>query len=158
MSEITTLERQGEIVTEFLGGLLDAFDLTGTIAKVSIDEDMLEVQVNGDDLGLLIGPKGQTLSALQELSRTVVQRQSQGSSQGRFRLDVSGYREHRREALQRFTQKVADDVLEAGAARSLEPMGAADRKVVHDTVNEIDGVHTISEGDEPSRRVVILPD
>ncbi len=158
MSETTTLEQQGEIVAEFLTGLLDSFDLDGTVDRVSIDDEMLEIQVNGEDLGLLIGPKGQTLSALQELSRTVVQRQSQGSSQGRFRLDVSGYRERRREALQRFTQKVAEDVLESGSARSLEPMGAADRKVVHDTINDIDGVHTISEGDEPSRRVVVLPD
>ena len=158
MSETTTLEQQGEIVAEFLTGLLDAFDLDGAVDQVSIYEDMLEVQINGSDLGLLIGPKGQTLSALQELSRTVVQRQSQGSSQGRFRLDVSGYRERRREALQRFAQKVAEDVLAADAARSLEPMGAADRKVVHDTINEIEGVHTISEGDEPSRRVVVLPD
>lgn len=157
MTEVVTLERQGEIVEEFLDGLLEAFDLDGDVEKVMIDDEMLELQVAGDDLGLLIGPKGQTLTSLQELARTVVQRQSQGSSQGRFRLDVSGYRQRRREALARFATQVAADVQEKGVAQALEPMGAADRKVVHDTINEIDGVSTLSEGDEPSRRVVITP-
>lgn len=157
MTEVVTLERQGEIVEEFLEGLLDAFDLDGDVEKVMIDDEMLELQVAGDDLGLLIGPKGQTLTSLQELARTVVQRQSQGSSQGRFRLDVSGYRQRRREALARFATQVAADVQEKGVARALEPMGAADRKVVHDTINDIEGVSTLSEGDEPSRRVVVTP-
>jgi spoIIIJ-associated protein len=157
MTEVVTLERQGEIVEEFLEGLLEAFDLDGEVEKVMIDDEMLELQVAGDDLGLLIGPKGQTLTSLQELARTVVQRQSQGSSQGRFRLDVSGYRQRRREALARFATQVAADVQEKGVARALEPMGAADRKVVHDTINDIEGVSTLSEGDEPSRRVVVTP-
>jgi spoIIIJ-associated protein len=157
MSEVT-LEEQAEIVEEFLDGLVDAFDLDGDVRSERIDEDTLEVQVNGDDLGLLIGPKGQTLAAIQELSRTIVQRKSQGTSAGRLRLDVAGYRQRRREALERFTRSIADEVKAAGVQKALEPMGSADRKVVHDTVNDLDGVSTVSEGEEPRRRVVIIPE
>jgi spoIIIJ-associated protein len=158
MSEAVTLEQQGDMVEAFLDGLLDAFDLDGDVTRELIDDEMLEIRVEGDDLGLLIGPKGQTLSALQELSRTVVQRQALGGHQGRFRLDVSGYRQRRREALERFTRSVADEVKASGVAKALEPMGSADRKVVHDTVNDIDGISTVSEGEEPRRCVVIVPE
>lgn len=157
MAEEVSLEEQAEIVEDFLDGLVDAFDLDGEVRSERIDEDTLEVQVNGDDLGLLIGPKGQTLTAVQELARTIVQRKAQGSSQGRLRIDVAGYRQKRREALERFTRDIAEDVKRSGKPKALEPMGSADRKVVHDTANEIDGVSTTSEGDEPRRRVVILP-
>ena len=75
----------------------------------------------------------------------------------RFRIDVGGYRERRREALARFAVSVADEVRSTGVQKALEPMNAADRKVVHDTINELDGVATTSEGEEPHRRVVILP-
>lgn len=150
--------QQGEIVAEFLTGLVGAFDLTGEVTIVEIDEDTVEVQLEGEELGLLIGPKGQTLASIQDLARTVVQRQADGGSRGRVRVDVSGYRERRRVALERFTRSVAEEVRDSGVQKALEPMGAADRKVVHDTVNEIDGVSTISEGEEPRRRVVILPD
>jgi spoIIIJ-associated protein len=156
MSEVS-LDEQGEIVQDFLDGLVEAFDLDGELRTEEIDEEMLEVQIVGDDLGLLIGPKGQTLAAVQELARTVVQRRAEGNPRGRFRVDVGGYRQRRREALARFTQGVADEVKSSGAQKALEPMNAADRKVVHDTINDIDGVETTSEGEEPRRRVVILP-
>ena len=81
-----------------------------------------------------------------------------GTHHGRVRLDVSGYRQRRREALARFAAQVADDVKSSGVQKALEPMNAADRKVVHDTVNEIDGVRTVSEGEDQRRRVVILPE
>jgi spoIIIJ-associated protein len=104
----------------------------------------------------LIGPKGQTLSALQELTRTVVQRKL-GARSGRLLVDVAEYRRTRRAALERFATEVAGKVKEAGVSTALEPMAPADRKVVHDTVNAIDGVSTTSEGEEPHRRVVIVP-
>ena len=81
-----------------------------------------------------------------------------GPGGARLRVDVGGYRERRREALERFSRQIAEQVLASGTATSLEPMGAADRKVVHDTINTIDGVHTVSEGEEPRRRVVVVPD
>jgi spoIIIJ-associated protein len=150
------IDTQAANVRSFLDGLLDAFDASGEVTVSVVDEDTLEATVAGDDLGLLIGPKGQTLQAVQELTRAVLQKEGPGGP--RLRLDVGGYRERRREALSRFTHQIAEQVLSSGTATSLEPMGAADRKVVHDTVNEIDGVRTISEGEEPRRRVVILPD
>ncbi len=152
-----TVQEQAELTSTFLGGLVEAFGLEGRLEQVVIDEDTIEVHIVGDDLGLLIGPKGQTLNAVQELSRTYVQRKATGTHHGRVRIDVGGYRQRRREALERFTRQVADQVLESGAQKALEPMAASDRKVVHDVANTIEGVRTLSEGEEPRRRVVIAP-
>ncbi len=153
-----SVQEQATIITAFVEGLLDAYGLAGDITSEQIDDETIELQVNGPDLGLLIGPKGQTLAAIQDLSRTVVQRKAAGTHHGRVRLDVSGYRQRRREALERFATTVAEDVKSSGVQRALEPMNAADRKVVHDTVNEIEGVSTVSEGEDQRRRVVIIPD
>jgi spoIIIJ-associated protein len=152
-----TVEEQSAIMRTFLEGLIEAFDLDATFVEDRVDEDTIELKVEGDNLGLLIGPKGQTLQSIQELSRTVVQRQATGTHHGRVRIDIGGYRERRREALARFATQVAADVAATGVPKALEPMHPADRKVVHDTVNELEGVATTSEGEEPRRRVVILP-
>jgi spoIIIJ-associated protein len=152
-----SVQEQAAAAEEFLSGLVEAFGLTAAVTSEEVDE-AVEVRVDGDDLGLLIGPKGRTLWALQELTKTVVQRQQGGGLSTRIRVDVAGYRERRKAALERFTQDAAAAVLESGQARALEPMGAADRKVVHDTVNDIDGVVTRSEGEDPRRRVVIAPE
>jgi spoIIIJ-associated protein len=114
------------------------------------------VDVTGDELGLLVGPRGATLAAIEELVRTVVQRQTGGHGV-RVHVDVAGYRARRREALTEFTRQLAERVRDDGTEQALEPMGAPDRKVVHDVVGEIDGVTTSSEGEEPRRRVVIRP-
>jgi len=156
-TEDVPLERQAEVAKGFLEGLVAEFGQQAAVAVHPVDEDTIEVRVTGDDLGLLIGPKGQTLSAIQELARTVVQRQT-GAHNGRLIVDVAGYRQARREALARFTKDVAAKVLEGGEPIRLEPMTPADRKVVHDTANDIEGVSTTSEGEEPRRRVVILPE
>ena len=152
-----SVQEQATAAEEFLSGLVAAFGLNGTVTSEEVDE-AVEVRIDGDDLGLLIGPKGRTLWAIQELTKTVVQRQQGGGLSTRIRVDVAGYREKRRAALERFTQDAAAAVLESGQARALEPMGAADRKVVHDTVNDIEGVATRSEGEDPRRKVVIVPD
>lgn len=152
-----TLAEQRETVKEFLEGLVEAFGAEATTEVDEVDEDTLEARVVGDDLGLLIGPKGATLQAVQEITRTVVQRAAEPGRGARVRIDIGGYREHRREALGRFTHQIADQVLGNGQAVALEAMSAPDRKVVHDTVNEIDGVESSSEGDDPDRRVVISP-
>ena len=152
-----TLSEQADATADFLRGLLDAFDFDGDVEIRPIDDDNTEVVVDGGDLGLLIGPRGQTLQAIGELSRAASAQTLSGRAAGRVHLDIAQYREKRRAALAEFTQKIADDVLESGKAKALEPMAAADRKVVHDTCNEIDGVSTISEGEDPRRRVVIEP-
>jgi spoIIIJ-associated protein len=153
--DVPVLE-QGEVAAEFLRGLVDRFGMTATVAVRPVDDDTAEIAVTGEDLGLLIGPKGATLTALQDLARTVVQRRTSARN-GRLWLDVAGYRERRREALARFAAAAAEQVLASGSRAVLEPMSAADRKVIHDTINDIEGVTTTSEGEEPRRRVVILP-
>jgi spoIIIJ-associated protein len=157
MGNDATVEEQAAITRTFLTGLVEAFDLDFELREERVDDDTIELAVEGDDLGLLIGPKGQTLQAVQELARTVVQRKATGTHFGRIRLDIGGYRQRRREALERFATQVAEDVRTSGIAKALEPMHPADRKVVHDTVNDLEGVTTSSEGEEPRRRVVISP-
>lgn len=152
------LGAQGEVVRGFLVDLLDAFGLDGNVEARLAEEGAVELDVTGEDLGLLIGPKGQTLQAVQELSRSVLQRQHPGEVHARVRIDVGGYRQRRREALERFVRQIAEDVRTSGVQKALEPMSPPDRKIVHDTVNEIDGVRTMSEGEDERRRVVILPD
>jgi spoIIIJ-associated protein len=152
------VDQQADMITEFLEGLLDSLGIEGAVDRNKVDDDTIELKVSGnDDLGLLIGPKGQTLTAVHELSRTVLQRRATGRHDGRVRIDIGGYRQRRAEALARFVTAQAEIVRNEGVSRALEPMNAVDRKVVHDTVNEIDGVGTVSEGVDPRRRVVIVP-
>jgi spoIIIJ-associated protein len=145
----------GAQAVSFLEGVTAAFGLSANVVLVREDEEM-EVQVNGDDLGLLVGPKGNTLLALQDLTRVVAQRRL-GDHDTRLRVDVAGYRERRRDALSRFALKVASDVMETGKPRVLEPMASADRKVVHDTLAGVDGVSTRSRGEDPYRQIVVEP-
>lgn len=156
--DVVSVDEQADVISEFLEGLLEAFSIEGDLEREKIDENTVELGVSGgDDLGLLIGPKGQTLTAVHELSRTVLQRRATGRHDGRVRIDVGGYRRRRADALARFVATQADAVISEGVSRALEPMNAADRKIVHDTINEIDGVATTSEGADPQRRVVIVP-
>jgi spoIIIJ-associated protein len=151
------LDRQAEAAGTFLLGLLREFGLQGALSTRTIDEDTIEVSVQGDDLGALIGPKGATLSAVQDLARIAVQRDT-GATTGRLLIDIGGYRQRRQEALARFTQSVAADVIASKRRRALEPMSSADRKIVHDTVNDIAGVSSVSEGEDPYRHVVLVPE
>lgn len=146
-------EQVGAEAVRFLEGLLDAFALEGTVV-VEQDGSELEVNIDGGDLGLLIGPRGTTLLALQDVARVASQRRL-GDHDSHLRIDVSGYRQRRREALARFTTQLIDEVRSSGTASVLEPMPSADRKVVHDTVAAAEGVTSRSEGDDPFRRVVI---
>jgi len=155
VTQDTEIARQeAEQAGDFLIGLAEAFGTTATV-RIVAHEDETEVCLDGDDLGLLIGPRGQTLSAVQELARLSVTAR-QGERQSRFRIDIAGYREKRKEALVRFTEQVAAQVRETGTAKALEPMTSADRKIVHDAASGL-GVVTTSEGEDPFRRVVILP-
>ena len=140
----------------FLTGFFHAANLEVEITNRRIDDETLEVRVDGQGLGVLVGPKGATLLALQELVRTHVHHATEGRS-GRLMLDVAGYREKRRIALTAFTAQVAEAVLSSGERRAMEPMSAVDRKVVHDAVHDIDGISSISEGEDPDRRVILLP-
>ena len=141
------------VATTFLEGLVAAAGLQGSVLA-KVDGENIDIDVLGDDLGFLVGTKGVTLMALQDLTRVVSQRRL-GDHETRLRVDVAGYREKRREALCRFAIKVATDVKVSGQARALEPMNSADRKIVHDALAEHDGISTRSEGIDPFRRVVV---
>jgi spoIIIJ-associated protein len=156
MEESLTLDQQGAAASEFVAGLVREFGLIADVTYTEIDEDTVQIAATGEDLGLLVGPRGATLSAVQDLTRTFVQRQSENRTD-RILVDVGGYREKRSAALRRFAEGIVHEVKSSGEERALEPMSPADRKVVHDAVNEIEGVETRSAGDEPSRYVVIQP-
>jgi spoIIIJ-associated protein len=150
-----TVEEQVDLVGAFVRGVVERFGYDAT-TTTRVEDDRLYVDVVGEDLGLLIGPHGSTLDALQELARTVVQRRGDERAL-RVVVDVAGFRARRAVALEAFTRRRAGEVLDTGVAEALEPMSAADRKIVHDTVASIDGLETGSEGVEPKRYVVIRP-
>lgn len=157
MSEFSTeeLTRQADSARDFVTGIVDAMELRGTIST-TLDDGTIRVTVTGDGLGLLVGPKGATLNAIEDLARTVLQRVADGHG-ARLFVDVGGYREMRKAALEDFTRQVAAKAIDTGAPQVLDPMSAPDRKIVHDTVASIEGVETVSEGEDPRRYVVIRP-
>ena len=159
MAEGISLAEQGAIAKDFLEGLLRSMNITAEVTVRELDEETVELSVDANpptELGILVGPRGSTLQALAEVTRTVVQSKSPGRTD-RILVDVARYRERRVEALGRFATKVAAEVAETGEERALEPMSAADRKAVHDALTDVDGVTTRSEGDEPRRFVVVTP-
>lgn len=148
-------QQVGEEAKKFLTDLVAAFGLSGDVA-LREDGDDLELTVSGSDLGLMVGPRGNTLLAVQDLTRVASQRRL-GDHDTRLRVDVGGYRERRREALSRFATQIAEQVVASGEARALEAMSSADRKVIHDVLTDNAAVVTRSEGEDPNRRVVIAP-
>lgn len=154
-SETVSPHEVGDAAVSFMDGLVDAFGAEGS-TELTIEGIELDVAVTGSELGLLVGPSGRTLNAIQDLARVAAQRRL-GDHETRLRIDVAGYRARRSDALSRFARDVAGQVRESGVARSLEAMSSADRKVVHDALNEEDGVSSRSEGDDPNRRVVVVP-
>jgi spoIIIJ-associated protein len=150
--EQAPIEEQAKVAAGFISGLLDAFGLEGTV-ETRIEDDVLYIDVEGSQTEALVGTKGSVMQSVHELTRTVVQRKTYGAP--RMRIDIAGYRARRREALKIYTTKLADQVIAEEDEAMLEPMNAADRKVIHDAVAEIDGVRSFSEGDEPRRAVVI---
>ncbi|MBT8241097.1 MAG: Jag N-terminal domain-containing protein [Acidimicrobiia bacterium] len=146
------INEQAEVGKEFLTGLLDAFGLEGTVTT-RIDDEVLFIDIAGDQTEALVGPKGSIMNAVKELTRTVIQRKTHDAP--RMRVDVGGYTERRRAALGIYTSKLAEQLLDDGGELALEPMNAADRKVVHDSVAGIDGVRSFSEGEDPRRYVVL---
>ena len=137
---------------EFLTGLLEHLGVTGEV-ETRIENETTHVDVTGEDLGALIGRRGQTLDALQEITRTAVQRRLR--HRVRLLLDVEGYRARRREALADHARSMAERAKERGTEIEFEPMNAYERKIVHDAVGEVDGTESFSEGEEPYRKVIV---
>ena len=146
------LFRQSEIAADYIEGLLDILDVDGDIDEL-VQNGRPMVEVVGARLNNLVGVRGQTLEALQELSRLAVYRQTGEPS--RLLLDVGGFRAARRKELIAVAKNAAEKVKQHGEAVRLEPMSAFERKCVHDVINAMTGVASESEGVEPSRRIVV---
>ncbi len=146
------LDAEADAAADFLEGLLDALDLPGDL-RIRLREEHAEVEVTEVGNGALIGRRGQTLEAIQELVRCSLQREFQRRS--RVQVDVEGYRARRLEKLVEKAEEVIAEVLDSGDAERLEPMDVFERKVIHNLVAEHDGVLSRSQGREPGRRVVI---
>lgn len=119
------------------------------------DEEEIHVDVWGEDLGILIGRGGTTLQALQDLVSTIIRRN--GEETRRIVVDVERYKERKRQKLREYAERMADKALSTRKPVKLEPMTPRERKIVHDTLKDIEGVDSRSEGEDPHRRVVINP-
>jgi spoIIIJ-associated protein len=148
------VEADTELAADFLEGLLDAMDVDGDITTWS-DERGGHIDLEGEDLEALVGPNGETLDALQELTRLAVLRQTK--RRARVFLDVNGFRARRRDQLIATATAAAMQVLQTREEHEFQPMTPAERKVVHDAVAAVEGARTESLGEEPHRRVVIRP-
>jgi spoIIIJ-associated protein len=148
------VEEDTERAGDFLEGLLDALDVDGDITTWT-DEVGGHIDLEGGDLDSLVGSNGETLDALQELTRLAVLRQSK--RRVRLLIDINGFRARQREQLTALVQEKVEQVIRTREDHEFQPMTPAERKVVHDAVAAIEGVVTESLGEEPNRRVVIRP-
>jgi spoIIIJ-associated protein len=150
---VADLEQESEIAADYIEGLLDVADLDGDI-DMDVEGDRAFVSVVGATLDELVGQRGEVLEALQELTRLAVHRQT--GTRTRMMLDVGGYRQRRRSELAETGRDAAAEVKRTGEPKRLWPMNPFERKIVHDAVAEA-GLRSESEGEEPDRRVVVLP-
>lgn len=153
MNQASELEHEGEIAADFLEGLLDIADLDGDI-DMDVEGDRASVSVIGGELTDLVGPEGQVLEALQELTRLAVHRHT--GVRSRLMLDIGGFRARRREELAAITREAITRARETGEPQELDPMSPFERKSVHDVVAEAE-LSSHSSGEEPHRYVVINP-
>ena len=147
------LEHEGEIAADYLEELLDITDLDGDI-DMDVEGERAMVSLVGGDVDHLVGPNGEVLDALQELTRLAVLRQT--GQRSRLMLDIAGWRAAKRQALTETGTQAAEQAKSSGEPVRLEPMTPFERKVVHDAVAAA-GMTSESEGEEPNRRVVVLP-
>ena len=142
-----------EKIETFLKGLLEHMGSQAVPHAWKTEEDTYMVELTGEDLGYLIGRRGDTLDALQHLSNYAINRDVEGRI--RINIDAEAYREKREDSLRRYARKKAQQVLKAHRRTTLEPMNAYERHVIHATLQDMDKITTYSVGTEPNRRVVI---
>ena len=150
-----SLLEQADLAESFVQGAAETLGLAVTFTRHDVTDGVMRIEANGDGIGVLVGRRGGTAQAIDELVRTVLQRSGGTIREGKIRIDIGGVRTRRAEALTVFTRKMATEVLDSGEEVALEPMNRADRKVVHDAVTDIDGVASRSEGEDPHRRVIL---
>ncbi|MDX6372945.1 MAG: spoIIIJ-associated protein [Nocardioidaceae bacterium] len=151
---VDRLEAEGDIAADYLEELLDIADLDGDL-DMDVEGDRAAVSIVGAELSQLVGSDGEVLEALQELTRLAVYRET--GERSRLMLDISGYRADKRIQLEKLAEETVARVKESGEPAPLEPMTPFERKVVHDAVAAA-GLASESEGVEPRRFVVVLPE
>ena len=154
MRESMDADEQKKVLEDFLVQLASEFGLTAT-ASSTMEDNELTVNLSGDGLGLLVGPRLMTLDAIQEIARNTLQRQAAGREYAKVVVDVANIRERRRSSLTAFVTDAARQVREDDVEVVFEVMSSADRKQVHDVAAELEGVVSVSEGEDPRRRVVL---
>lgn len=148
-------DKQADIAEAFVSGLAEVMNVNLTFTREFIDDDVMNIEAVGEDIGILVGSQGSTARAVDQLARTVIQRKMLGRKEGRIRMDIGGLHALRSKALADFIKSIAEDVCETGEEIQLEPMNRLDRKIVHDVVAEIDGVASASEGRAPMKQITI---
>ena len=152
-SLISRLEEEGDVAADYLEGLLDIADLDGDI-DIDVENERAALAIAGGKLGHLVGERGEVLDALQELTRLAVH--TSLGERSRLMLDIDNFRSFKKEELAKLAHEIAEEVKSTGEQIKLKPMNAFERKVIHDTIQEI-GLTSESEGEEPNRCVVVLP-
>ena len=152
-TKASQLEEEGDIAADYLEGLLDIADLDGDI-EIGVENDRASLAIEGGELPHLVGRDGEVLDAIQELTRLAVQTST--GERSRLMLDIDGFRADKKRALTKLAQETADEVKSSGKPIKLAPMNAFERKIVHDTIQEI-GLTSESEGEDPDRCVVVMP-
>ncbi|MEY2663483.1 MAG: hypothetical protein RIR35_291 [Actinomycetota bacterium] len=152
-TKASQLEEEGDIAADYLEGLLDIADLDGDI-EIGVENDRASLAIEGGELSHLVGRDGEVLDAIQELTRLAVQTST--GERSRLMLDIDGFRADKKRALTKLAQETADEVKASGKPIKLAPMNAFERKIVHDTIQEI-GLTSESEGEDPDRCVVVMP-
>ncbi len=153
-SLVARLEEEGDVAADYLEGLLDITDLDGDI-DIDVENDRASLAIAGGALSHLVGDRGEVLDAIQELTRLAVQTST--GERSRLMLDIDNFRSEKKEELAKLAHEIADQVKSSGESVKLSPMNAFERKVIHDTIQEI-GLTSESEGEDPNRCVVVLPE
>jgi spoIIIJ-associated protein len=149
---VARLEEEGDVAADYLEALLDIADLDGDI-DIDVENDRASLAIAGGALGHLVGDRGEVLDALQELTRLAVQ--TSLGERSRLMLDIDNFRSAKKDELNKLAHEVAEEVKSTGVSVKLRPMNAFERKVIHDTIQEI-GLTSESEGEDPNRCVVVL--
>ena len=153
---VVTLSEKEKVVSgpeEFLNGLFEKMQVSATCTAQETEE-AINIDIKGDSTGMLIGRRGETLDALQYLTSLVVNKGSENYK--RITLDTENYRKKREETLVRLANRLASKVAKTGKRVALEPMNPYERRILHATLQSNPNVTTISEGEEPNRRVIIV--
>jgi spoIIIJ-associated protein len=153
ISLLAKLEEEGDIAADYLEGLLDITDLDGDI-DIDVENDRAALAIVGGKLGHLVGKDGEVLDAIQELTRLAVQTST--GDRSRLMLDIDGYRAGRKAELKELAKEMAQKVQESKSSVKLAPMNAFERKIIHDTIQEL-GLTSESEGEDPDRSVIVFP-